>query len=82
MSIDTLYFYIDFCQVIKLTMERLPQLTNREQEILSFIKEGNTSLDIAEQLNITKNTVDTHRRNILKKTNSKSVFLLINSLNK
>jgi DNA-binding CsgD family transcriptional regulator len=63
-------------------MERLPQLTNREQEILSFIKEGNTSLDIAEQLNITKNTVDTHRRNILKKTNSKSVFLLINSLNK
>lgn len=63
-------------------MDKLKDLTPRELEILQFIKEGKTSLDIANALHITKNTVDTHRRNILKKTNSKSVFLLINSLNK
>ena len=63
-------------------MDKLKELTPREIEILNGIREGKTSLDIASALHITKNTVDTHRRNILKKTNSKSVFLLINSLNK
>jgi DNA-binding CsgD family transcriptional regulator len=62
-------------------MEQIDYLTARELQILDLIRLGNTSLDISKTLHITKNTVDTHRRNILKKTKSKSVFLLINSLN-
>ena len=42
-------------------------LSSREKEILRLIGEGKTSLEIAEHLFISKNTVDSHRKNILKK---------------
>lgn len=44
-------------------------LSKREQEILKLIGEGKTSLEISEILFIGKSTVDTHRKNILKKLN-------------
>lgn len=44
-------------------------LTKKEKEIVSFLIKGYTSQNIAEALNISKHTVDTHRRNILKKNN-------------
>lgn len=43
------------------------KFTKRELEILSHISEGLSSKQIANRLFISKNTVDTHRRNILKK---------------
>jgi two-component system nitrate/nitrite response regulator NarL len=42
-------------------------LSSREKEILRLIGEGKTSLEIADALFISKSTVDTHRKNILKK---------------
>ena len=42
--------------------------TDREFEILSLIKDGMDSVDIGKKLFISPHTVDTHRRNILKKT--------------
>lgn len=42
-------------------------LSTREKEILRMIGEGKTSNEIADQLFISKSTVDTHRKNILKK---------------
>jgi two-component system response regulator NreC len=44
-------------------------LSKREEEIVRLIGEGKTSLEIANQLFIGKTTVDTHRKNILKKLN-------------
>ena len=44
-------------------------LSNREKEILRLIGEGKTSNEIADELFISKSTVDTHRKNILKKIN-------------
>lgn len=44
-------------------------LTSRECEILKLIAIGNTSKEIAEQLCISKNTVDTHRNKMLQKLN-------------
>jgi len=44
-------------------------LSKREKEILRLIGEGNTSMEISEILGIGKSTVDTHRKNILKKLN-------------
>lgn len=52
-------------------------ITNREREIIELIKKGFNSQDIAEQLSISKFTVDTHRKNILKKLNLNSVNELI-----
>ncbi len=44
-------------------------LSSREKEILRHIGEGKTSIDIADILFISKNTVDSHRKNILRKMN-------------
>jgi two-component system response regulator NreC len=44
-------------------------LSKREEEIVRLIGEGKTSLEIANLLFIGKTTVDTHRKNILKKLN-------------
>ena len=42
-------------------------LTPREREILELVFEGKTSREIGEILYLSKHTVDTHRRRILKK---------------
>lgn len=42
-------------------------LSNREQEILNLIANGKTSKEISEILFIAKTTVDTHRKNMIKK---------------
>lgn len=44
-------------------------LSNREKEILRLIGEGKSSLEISDLLFIGKRTVDTHRKNILRKLN-------------
>jgi DNA-binding NarL/FixJ family response regulator len=51
--------------------ERL--LTNRETEILKLIVQGLLNKEIADQLNISHNTVLTHRKNIISKTGIKTV---------
>lgn len=48
-------------------------LSTREQEILQLVLDGNSSEEIAERLFISVNTVNTHRRNIFKKTGARSV---------
>ena len=48
-------------------------LTKRETEILRLIVRGNLNKQIADQLNISLNTVLTHRKNILFKTGIKTV---------
>lgn len=44
-------------------------LSSREKEILRYIGDGKTSQEIANILFIEKSTVDTHRKNILRKMN-------------
>lgn len=52
-------------------------LSNRETEILSMLMGGKTSKQIAEELFISIETVSTHRKNILKKSNTKNTGNLI-----
>lgn len=42
-------------------------LSNREKEILHLIANGKTSKEISEELFIAKTTVDTHRKNMIRK---------------
>ena len=56
----------------------LQAISNRERDIVRLLVIKNTSNEIAEKLNISKHTVDTHRRNILKKLNLTSTLELIN----
>ena len=53
------------------------ELSNREKEIIRLIAKGKTSKEISKIICLSKNTVDTHRRNILKKTGLKSTTELI-----
>lgn len=52
-------------------------LTDREIEILKEICKGKSNKEIALKLNITYDTVDFHRKNIYKKTNSSNIVALI-----
>jgi two-component system response regulator NreC len=48
-------------------------LTPREREVLQLLTEGNSSKVIAEALNVSVNTVDTHRHRIMEKLDLHSV---------
>lgn len=52
-------------------------LTSREREVLQLISREYSNHHIAETLFISERTVETHRKNILTKTNSKSIIGLI-----
>lgn len=49
------------------------KISNKEQEILQLVAEGEKTRDIAEKLGVSIKTVETHRRNIMKKLNIFSV---------
>ncbi len=53
------------------------QLTQREKEVLQLIAVGLTSIEIGEKLFISKNTVETHRKNLLIKLNAKNTPTLL-----
>ena len=50
----------------------LNSLSQREIEIISYIKKGDSSKEIADSLSISVKTVEVHRYNILKKLNLKN----------
>jgi two-component system nitrate/nitrite response regulator NarL len=80
---DGTYFSQDIIPVITGLMQkerlRLPknELSQREKEILELIVQELTSKEIAEKLHISKQTVDTHRINIMQKTECKTLVGLI-----
>ncbi len=51
--------------------------TTRETEVLGFLSDGFTSEEIADKMHLTKNTVDTIRKNILSKSGAKNVSNLV-----
>ncbi len=53
------------------------QLSDREQEVLLLICQGLSNQNIADQLFISKRTVDKHRANILSKTGCKNTANLV-----
>ena len=50
----------------------LSHLSRREVEILRYIKNGFSSKEIAKTLELSSHTVDTHRRNMLKKMKARN----------
>ena len=51
-------------------------ITNREREILSLFAEGLTSKEIAQELFISRHTVEAHKRKMLLKYNAKNLVAL------
>jgi len=55
----------------------LKQLTIREKQITLLIANGYTSLEIAQKLKLTKHTIETYRKRIMRKTKAKNVANLV-----
>lgn len=68
--------YIDV-EVVNITKPFDEMFTKREHELLFFICKGLNRVQIAEILGISKHTVDTHRRAIMKKSQTKSIAELV-----
>lgn len=58
------------------------QFTDGELRVVHCLTEGNSSKEIADKLNLSIHTVNTHRKNILRKTEQKSTVSLVSYLNK
>lgn len=61
---------------------QLMNLTARELEIIKCMTRNFTNKQIADQLYISERTVETHRKNIFRKTNTHSVLSLMDFLKK
>ncbi|MEG3641113.1 response regulator transcription factor [Magnetococcus sp. PR-3] len=58
-------------------LKALEELTRREREIFELLLQGHTTKQMAESLNVSNRTVDTHRANILGKLEARSMVELI-----
>ncbi len=67
---------LQLMQSFKRNQEEI-KLTDREIEIIRMIEKDMTTRDIAEILFISERTVETHRKNILHKTNTQTVVGLL-----
>ncbi|MHA7110178.1 response regulator [Sunxiuqinia elliptica] len=77
------YFSLEILQAILNRLNRpkeqkeAQELTERENEVLFHICQGLSNTQIAEELGISKRTVDKHRENLLQKTQSKNTANLV-----
>lgn len=56
--------------------EIIARLTKKESEVLEFILQGFTNIEIAEKLGKSKRTIETHRFNLMKKLDVKNLVEL------
>lgn len=74
MGSDTDFIALNYFIYLLNKLKSMHILSDRETEILKLILSELSSAEIAEQLNISVRTVDSHRRNILAKTGVKSLI--------
>ena len=80
-----LVFHVYFCNCVKISIlskhniMNSPniELTSREKEVLELLSVGYNSKEIGEKIFISSNTVEYHRKQLLRKTNSRNVAELI-----
>jgi len=56
------------------------EISEREVEIITYLAKGLSSEEIAEEIFLSKHTIDTHRRNIHSKTCTRNIVELLNLL--
>jgi RNA polymerase sigma factor (sigma-70 family) len=57
--------------------ELVNELSPREREVLQLLMQGCDTAEVAEELNISRHTVNTHRRSILYRTGFKNTQKLV-----
>lgn len=74
---ECLHFYCSEDKTFEEIQVMNGQVTPRENEVLKYLLLGLSSKQIAAELKITHNTVNNHRQNLLKKTQTKSTAELV-----
>ncbi len=69
--------YINYQKKPPISKDEDLRITTREKEVLKLILEGNTTLEICEKLFVTKNTIDSHRKNLLSKLGVRNTAELV-----
>ncbi len=75
-----LFALVDMVQSQLVLLVQLYQLTNREVEIIQFIRQGLKYKEIANRLFISERTVSTHVQNAFEKTKSSNKVELLHKL--
>jgi DNA-binding NarL/FixJ family response regulator len=57
----------------------MEKLSDREKEVLDCIASGRTTQEIGDKLFISKNTVETHRKNLLYKLKARNTAEMVNN---
>lgn len=75
-------YYCTYAEQVRSQMKRMDanhrgELTLRELDVLKRISEGKNTQEIAEELCVSTNTVDTHRRHLMEKLGARNVADLI-----
>jgi DNA-binding NarL/FixJ family response regulator len=73
---DRIYISPEMIMKQEITDEKV-KFTKRELQVLELIADGLTNKEIAEKIFLSKRTVETHRMNLIDKTNSKNTSVLI-----
>lgn len=74
----SMFYSGSIAEVMLKTMNNKDFLTKREKEVIALIVREQTNSEIAKQLFISEHTVESHRKNIFRKTKAKSIVGLIN----
>jgi DNA-binding NarL/FixJ family response regulator len=61
---------------------RIHSLSEREMEVVNWVRQGESSKEIAVRLKLSVKTVEIHRYNVLKKLNVKNSTALVNHFNR
>jgi two-component system, NarL family, nitrate/nitrite response regulator NarL len=72
-----MYYSSSVANLLLQTKNNKDLLTKREKEIIALIAEEKTNVQIADKLFISEHTVESHRKNIFRKTKAKSIVGLV-----
>lgn len=64
-------------QIQKTSNSQIDELSNREREVLKLIAEAFSTKEIADQLSLEVSTIETHRKSIMRKLNTRNVAGLV-----
>lgn len=72
-----MYYSSSAAQVLMQNVNNKDLLTKREKEIIVLIAKEKSNVEIADMLFISEHTVESHRKNIFRKTRAKSIVGLV-----
>ena len=62
---------------INIDLHKIPELSKREKEVLTYLSEGLSTSEISDLLCLSTNTIQTYRKRLMEKLEAKNVAELV-----